>query len=51
MTILEEKYQQTLNYLYSFVDFSLQHQFLYSPDKFNLERMRAFVQALGNHQL
>ena len=34
--------------LYSFVDFSLAHTFRYSPEKFNLERMRAFAHALGD---
>jgi hypothetical protein len=41
------QYQQTLDYLYSFVDYSLQHIFRYSPEKFNLERMREFVKMLG----
>jgi len=50
MNKAEDKYQQTLDYLYSFVDYSLQHQLRYSPEKFNLERMRVFVQALGNPQ-
>jgi dihydrofolate synthase/folylpolyglutamate synthase len=44
------QYQQTLDYLYSFVDYSLQHIFRYSPEKFNLERMREFVKILGNPQ-
>lgn len=51
MSIIEEKYQQTLDYLYSFVDFSLAHNLLYSPEKFNLARMRSFVQALANPHL
>jgi dihydrofolate synthase / folylpolyglutamate synthase len=45
---LEPDYQATLDYLYSFVDYSLQRQFLFSPEKFNLERMRVFTAALGD---
>jgi dihydrofolate synthase/folylpolyglutamate synthase len=44
----EEDYQETLDYLYSFVDYSLQKSFRYSPEKFDLSRMRAFVESLGN---
>ena len=43
-------YQQTLDYIYSFVDFSLVRNLRYTPDKFNLQRMRDFAQALGNPQ-
>jgi dihydrofolate synthase/folylpolyglutamate synthase len=44
----EEAYQKTLDYLYSFVDYSLQKNFRNAPEKFNLERMRSFMEALGN---
>jgi len=47
----EEKYQSTLNYLYSFVDYSLTRNLRYSPEKFNLERMRSFMHLLGNPHL
>ncbi|RPI25783.1 MAG: bifunctional folylpolyglutamate synthase/dihydrofolate synthase [Chloroflexota bacterium] len=51
MNDVESAYQKTLDFLYSFVDYSLQKTFRYSPEKFNLERMRAFSAALGNpHQ-
>src|SRR5512139_2043553 len=46
----ETIYQQTLEYLYTFVDYSLTKAVRYSPDQFNLERMRAFVQSMGNPQ-
>lgn len=47
----ELKLQQTLDYLYSFVDYSLTRQLRYSPDKFNLDRMRDLMQLMGNpHQ-
>jgi dihydrofolate synthase/folylpolyglutamate synthase len=50
MTEIEPKYQETLDYLYSFVDFSLTRNLTYSPEKFNLDRMRALAEALGNPQ-
>lgn len=40
-------YQETLDYLYSFVDYSLTRAFRYSPDKFELGRMREFMEYLG----
>jgi dihydrofolate synthase/folylpolyglutamate synthase len=48
MNVIEEDYQQTLDYLYTFVDYSLQKSFRYSPEKFDLGRMRTFVGSLGN---
>jgi dihydrofolate synthase/folylpolyglutamate synthase len=51
MDMDNDRYQQALDYLYSFVDFSLQHQLKYSPEKFNLERMRVFIKRLGNPHL
>ena len=48
---IEATYQETLDYLYSFVDYSLTRGFRYSPEKFDLTRMQAFVEQLGNpHQ-
>ncbi|MCU0485035.1 MAG: bifunctional folylpolyglutamate synthase/dihydrofolate synthase [Anaerolineales bacterium] len=47
---LEQTYQSTLAYLYSFVDFSLMHQSSVSPDQFNLDRMREFARLLGDPQ-
>lgn len=44
----EEDYQKTLDYLYSFVDYSLQKNFRNAPEKFNLGRMQIFMEALGN---
>jgi dihydrofolate synthase/folylpolyglutamate synthase len=46
----DSRYQETLNYLYSFVDYSLTHSNRYSPENFDLGRMRAFVEQLGNPQ-
>jgi dihydrofolate synthase / folylpolyglutamate synthase len=47
----EDAYQQALDYLYSFVDYSLQRVYRYAPEKFNLERMYALMRALGNPEL
>lgn len=47
---LEAAYQETLDYLYRFVDYSLTRSFRYSPDKFDLGRMRVLMERLGNPQ-
>ncbi len=48
--LIEPEYQAALDYLYSFVDFSLTRQETLSPDKFDLGRMRRFMDALGSPQ-
>ncbi len=45
---LDDDYQKTLDYLYSFVDFSLTRGMRYTPEQFDLGRMVALVQALGH---
>jgi len=50
MNSISPDYQKTLDYLFSFVDYSLVHAIHITPDKFNLERMRMFVHALGDPQ-
>ena len=47
---IDKEYQETLDYLYSFIDYSLQKTFRYSPEKFDLGRMQAFMAALGDPQ-
>jgi dihydrofolate synthase/folylpolyglutamate synthase len=48
---IEAQYQATLEYLYSFVDYSLTHNLTNLPEKWDLDRMRAFLKPLGNpHQ-
>lgn len=42
------QYQAALDYLYTFVDFSLTRQTRYHPDQFDLGRMFAFMEDLGN---
>lgn len=44
---VETAYQQALDYLYSFVDYSLTRAFRYSPEKFDLTRMRDFLDLLN----
>ncbi len=41
-------YQQALDYLYSFVDFSMTRSFRWSADKFDLKRMDDLMAALGH---
>ena len=47
---IKSEYDQTLDYLYSFVDYSLTRQLRYSPEKFNLDRMKALMLKLGDPQ-
>jgi dihydrofolate synthase / folylpolyglutamate synthase len=46
--MIDEAYQQALEYLYSHVDFSLVRGFRYNPDQFDLGRMFLFMEKLGN---
>ncbi len=46
----ESAYNQALDYLYSFVDYSLKHASELAKADFNLERMRELMAALGNPQ-
>lgn len=50
MPEIEQYYQEALDYLYSFVDYSLTRQLRYSPDKFDLNRMRRLMQLMGDPQ-
>lgn len=50
MENVEDAYKDALNYLYSFVDFSMQKAVTYSPARFKLERMQTLVASLGNPQ-
>jgi len=45
---IETKYQETLDYLYRFVDFSLTRDFRNMPENFDLGRMFEFMDFLGN---
>ena len=47
---IDQYYQSALDFLYSFVDYSLTRQLRYAPDKFDLERMRALMRLMGDPQ-
>src|SRR5258708_24067091 len=46
----ETAYNSALDYLYSFVDYSLKHSSELAKADFNLDRMRALMAELGNPQ-
>lgn len=48
--IKKKTYQETLDYLYKFVDYSLTRTSRYSPDQFDLARMQDFMDYLDNPQ-
>src|SRR6202142_4249770 len=48
MTDIETAYNSALDYLYSFVDYSLKHSSELAKADFNLDRMRALMVELGH---
>ena len=50
MTNTETAYDKALDYLYSFVDYSLKHSSEIAKAEFNLDRMYALMEELGNPQ-
>jgi dihydrofolate synthase / folylpolyglutamate synthase len=48
MTDIEAQYNKALDYLYSFVDYSLKHISELAKAEFNLDRMFALMEELGN---
>ncbi len=48
MSDIETKYNQALDYLYSFVDYSLKHISELAKAEFNLDRVFALMEELGN---
>ena len=48
--IIEPEYQDTLDYLYKYIDYSMVRNLRYSPEKFDLGRMYTFAAALGDPQ-
>jgi len=50
MQDLEARYQEALDFLYSFIDYSLKRNFRNAAEKFNLDRMRTFMHHLGDPQ-
>lgn len=47
---IETRYNLALDYLYSFVDYSLKHSSELAKADFNLDRMFALIESLGNPQ-
>jgi dihydrofolate synthase/folylpolyglutamate synthase len=41
-------FPEALNYLYSFVDYTLERSYRYTPDRFNLDRVRVLLRAVGD---
>ena len=50
MTDIETRYNQALDYLYSFVDYSLKHISELAKAEFNLDRMFGLMEELGDPQ-
>lgn len=50
MQDLETRYQESLDFIYSFIDYSLKRNFRNAAEKFNLDRMRHFMSLLGDPQ-
>ena len=50
MNDIEARYNKALDYLYSFVDYSLKHSSELARAEFNLDRMFALLEVLGNPQ-
>jgi len=50
MTDIESRYNQALDYLYSYVDYSLKHISELAKAEFNLDRMFALMEEVGNPQ-
>ena len=48
--VTHHTYQDALDYLYSFVDYSVQRSYRYSPEVFDLERVRTLLRRLGDPQ-
>lgn len=45
---IEIEYNKSLDYIYSFVDYSLTRNFKFSPEKFDLTRMENLLERMGN---
>lgn len=45
---IETKYQEALDFLYTFIDYSMTRNLRYSEEKFNLERMNQFMELFDN---
>ena len=50
MNEIDQKYEEALDFIYSFIDYSLKRNFRNAAEKFNLDRMRDFMRLLGDPQ-
>lgn len=50
MKDVEQRYQEALDFLYSFIDYSMKRNLRNAAEKFNLDRMRDFMHHLGDPQ-
>jgi len=50
MQEIDQKYEEALDFLYSFIDYSLKRNFRNAAEKFNLDRMHKFMALLGDPQ-
>ena len=50
MTDIEKAYQESLDYIYSFIDFSMKRNLRNAEKNFKIERMQAFMHLLGDPQ-
>jgi dihydrofolate synthase/folylpolyglutamate synthase len=48
--MVDEEFQEALDYLYSFIDYSVERSYRYSPDVFDLGRVQALLRSVGNPQ-
>lgn len=48
--MVDEKFQEALDYLYSFIDYSVERSYRYSPDVFDLGRVRDLLRRVGDPQ-
>jgi len=50
LTYMKSQYQEALDYLYSFTDYSKLSGYVYSADRFDLDRVRQLLRLLGDPQ-
>jgi dihydrofolate synthase/folylpolyglutamate synthase len=50
-SMIEQRYQEALDYLYSRIDYSVERSYRYSPEVLDLERVHVLVHALGDPHL
>ncbi|NIS79424.1 MAG: bifunctional folylpolyglutamate synthase/dihydrofolate synthase [Anaerolineales bacterium] len=48
--MVSQRYQEALDYIYSFIDYSVERSYRYSADVFDLERVRSLLKAIGDPQ-